>query len=192
MYPCAHFHFFFLQHENLCEIVCNAAVDNFSCAHFLHFRHPLLGEMLVFLCHLHQISDYLLSHTWCFGSNARLFFFFWWTLRALIDEHSKSLDRPSRPIRDQRQVVLRWKLLFQETVPVQPHSFNYCSCIGVPIWTSGSSSACEYFDEGSYWCAEWRSKTTRACANVRRKENEWNVLVCVCVCEGTCVRQTRI
>lgn len=68
-------------------------------------------------------------------------------------------------------------------VPMPPYSFSYCSCIGVPIWTSGSFPACECFDEGSYWCAEWRAKTTGVCVHVRRNK-KWMKCVGICVCQA--------
>lgn len=149
--------------------------------------------------HLVLASIFLRHESWSStperSHRSRFFFLSWWFVCLYRNTRLFSCLPKQKPlliIWPPESHFSRRDKLFQDKsfcsrrmrdVPMPPYSFSYCSCIGVPIWTSGSFPACECFDEGSYWCAEWRAKTTGVCVHVRRN-TKWMKCVGICVCQA--------
>ena len=174
---CAHFHFFAAW--ELSKIGSNTPEDNFYSRYFI----------IIIIFAAHSCSDVYLSvlslnitddscHILCLHSNARLV-----PLREAVKGPNK--DRSWSLDHFWRQIILRPKLLFQggkcaprsRTAPAIVHALVSRSEL------QGSFPACEYFDEGSYWRAEWRAKTTGGCVRARRIE-KWMKCAEMCACQA--------
>lgn len=71
----------------------------------------------------------------------------------------------------------------RKEVPMQPNSFSFCSCAGVPIWTSGEL-LCLWIFWWSFLLMRWMKDQNNRAACACEEEQNWMEYLDVCVCHA--------